>query len=498
TGGIYKYEFDNKTLKKFDFQNEMPSQTFASLQLNSTQQWLGGAMDGGSRDADPLIACAPQSKALDSSSHLFMHGFCYWTNNTLDNGVLLQYGLTWKISPFSDKGRENKQITDKRPDFMFGELGFSVHMTPNNEEIIIGAPGIYRWSGATIHVDVLNRSPDSSKHGTIPFTYKGYAVASGFFEKNNQQLYYVATVPRAYQLLGQALIYTRKFGAYKQVLNLAGEQYGELFGYAVLVEDVNGDGLDDILIGAPYRTVNGILESGAVYMYINRGVKGQLNFKPLIIESPLLNRGRFGTTLSSLGDVNGDGYKDIAIGAPFADGGGAVAIYFGSSTGLAEQPRQILNVSDQFADGMFGHGLSKGVDIDANGFNDLAIGAPNADTVFIYRAYPVVKVIATIRPLHHLIPTTATNLQYEICYSILTNSTKDQKREILLDLTVDAKEKRVKILSFKNNATFTASRLPKCTTYNDSLKFDFRYEFVPIVLKLSYRLKYDAKAWSGA
>ncbi|XP_036332456.1 integrin alpha-PS3-like [Rhagoletis pomonella] len=45
TGGIYKYEFDNKTLKKIDFQNEMPSQTFASLQLNSTQQWLGGAMD---------------------------------------------------------------------------------------------------------------------------------------------------------------------------------------------------------------------------------------------------------------------------------------------------------------------------------------------------------------------------------------------------------------------------------------------------------------------
>lgn len=47
---------------------------------------------------------------------------------------------------------------------------------------------------------------------------------------------------------------------------------------------------------------------------------------------------------------------------------------------------------------MFGHGVSRGVDIDGNGYRDIAIGSPNSESVFIFKSYPVVNVIASILP----------------------------------------------------------------------------------------------------
>lgn len=56
-----------------------------------------------------------------------------------------------------------------------------------------------------------------------------------------------------------------------------GTQYGEFYGYSLLVEDLNGDGLDDILVSAPHRMVNNIFEAGAVHMHINQGNANQVS-----------------------------------------------------------------------------------------------------------------------------------------------------------------------------------------------------------------------------
>jgi len=129
----------------------------------------------------------------------------------------------------------------------------------------------------------------------------------------------------------------------------------------------------------------------------------QLNFRQQdIITSDYELNGRFGIALSKIGDINLDGFNDIAISAPF-EGNGAVYIHLGSENGISQKPSQrlqapseLVNPYDQFATSWFGHGVSRGVDIDHNGYKDIAIGSPNAESVYIFKSYPVVKVVATI------------------------------------------------------------------------------------------------------
>uniref|UniRef100_A0A182SD99 Integrin alpha-2 domain-containing protein n=1 Tax=Anopheles maculatus TaxID=74869 RepID=A0A182SD99_9DIPT len=118
-------------------------------------------------------------------------------------------------------------------------------------------------------------------------------------------------------------------------------------------------------------------DNGVVYVFWN---EGELNFQ---LQGKLAGSaevaGRFGTSLGRIGDINMDGYNDIAVGAPY-EGNGAVYIFLGSKDGLQSKPSQKLTpppnelLSPQ---PMFGFSLSRGADIDANGYKDLAIGSPH-------------------------------------------------------------------------------------------------------------------------
>lgn len=67
---------------------------------------------------------------------------------------------------------------------------------------------------------------------------------------------------------------------------------------------------------------------------------------------------------------------------------------------------------------MFGHGLSKGTDIDQNRYLDFAVGAPNAEAVYVYKAYPVVKVIASVIPQSQELKTTDTKFDVRVCWQL--------------------------------------------------------------------------------
>ncbi|MGN6399256.1 MAG: hypothetical protein ACTHMD_02310, partial [Flavisolibacter sp.] len=91
----------------------------------------------------------------------------------------------------------------------------------------------------------------------------------------------------------------------------------------------------------------------------------------------------YGYTVTGLGDVNGDGYDDVAIAAPAAPyllntaivGAGAVYIYFGSATGLPTIPSKVLQSSTPIANALFGYSVAGG-DVTGDGKNDIIIGAP--------------------------------------------------------------------------------------------------------------------------
>lgn len=50
-----------------------------------------------------------------------------------------------------------------------------------------------------------------------------------------------------------------------------GKQFGEYFGYAVLAEDINDDGLTDVIVSAPQHSISGSFDDGAIYVFLNQG-----------------------------------------------------------------------------------------------------------------------------------------------------------------------------------------------------------------------------------
>uniref|UniRef100_A0A670JFS3 Integrin subunit alpha 2b n=1 Tax=Podarcis muralis TaxID=64176 RepID=A0A670JFS3_PODMU len=149
-------------------------------------------------------------------------------------------------------------------------------------------------------------------------------------------------------------------------------QVASYFGHTVAVADINGDGKDDILVGAPLfmerHSDRKLYEVGRVYLYLQQKT-------PTAYITPWQRLtgtdvyGRFGMAIASLGDIDQDGCTDIAIGAPFAgqDGGGRVYIYRGHREGLSSLPTQILENPFSGPAG-FGFAIRGAVDIDANGY----------------------------------------------------------------------------------------------------------------------------------
>ncbi|XP_075055706.1 integrin alpha-7 isoform X1 [Mixophyes fleayi] len=288
--------------------------------------------------------------------------------------------------------------------FGFCQQGMSAGFTSDNHYIMFGAPGTYNWKGE-LRVELFNQSAldlgtyddgpyevageNSQKPELIPLPYNsylGFSVDSGWGVTGRNKLSFVSGAPRANHT-GAVVILRRDIGSQLvPELTLWGETLASSFGYSVAMEDLNNDGWTDLLVGAPNFFSRKEEIGGAVYVYINKA--GNLN-SSLPIRLNGTDGSMFGLTVISLGDINQDGFKDFAVGAPF-DGNGKVFIYHGSQKGLVTKPAQVL---DGVSVGVstFGYSLSGGLDIDGNSYPDLVVGSL-ADTVVLYRSRTVIRV----------------------------------------------------------------------------------------------------------
>lgn len=174
-----------------------------------------------------------------------------------------------------------------------------------------------------------------------------------------------------------------------------GYQSGEQFGASLAVTDINNDGRDDIIIGAPYHTDYSKseikYEVGAVYVYYQT-IKG--TFQPGGVDELILKGqtagGQFGYAVTAIGDANNDGYKDVAVGAPHEKFGN-VYIYYGSRNGLRSEPGQIIS-GNSFSPAKTSFGFSfSSYDLDGNKYDDLIVGAFESSSIVYLPARPVVK-----------------------------------------------------------------------------------------------------------
>ncbi len=137
--------------------------------------------------------------------------------------------------------------------------------------------------------------------------------------------------------------------------------------------DINDDGLDDFAAGAPGTSTN----LGAVRVY--KGVTAGL---PTFVTTLTGLGGRFGASVAGAGDFNGDGYADLAVGAPNQSGtspnAGAVYVYPGNASAngsIGGVP--MMKFEPTVTGASFGTGLDGGGDLNGDGLSDLLVGAPH-------------------------------------------------------------------------------------------------------------------------
>jgi gliding motility-associated-like protein len=174
-------------------------------------------------------------------------------------------------------------------------------------------------------------------------------------------------------------------------LILYGSQASSRFGYEVsCAGDINGDGFSDIVIGS-YFYDNGQTDEGAAYMYYGSS-SGIITTPVNVLESNQSNA-IYGIQAKSAGDVNGDGYSDLIIGAYVYDNGqvdeGAAFVYHGSPDGLSVVPLVINNITQNISG--FGYAVATAGDVNNDGFSDVIISAPwfddnggNEGRAFVY------------------------------------------------------------------------------------------------------------------
>uniref|UniRef100_A0A7N6FFC6 Integrin, alpha V n=1 Tax=Anabas testudineus TaxID=64144 RepID=A0A7N6FFC6_ANATE len=387
----------------------------------------------------------------------------------------------------------------------FCQAGFSADFLKNNR-VVVGGPGSFYWQGQLISDD----------------------VSEIFTRSNNGPIQYVT--------------YSNTLAT-----KSASAQYDDSYlGYSVTVGDFNNDGKDgedrhtaillsvsrvsllfffsllDLLVGAPLFMDRGsdgkLRELGQASVYLS---SGGFSFQPPKTLPGFEPYGRFGSAIAALGDLDMDGYNDVAVSAPYGgpDRNGLVYIYNGRSQGPDLSPSQVLQGrwASSYMPASFGYSMTGNTDIDQNGYPDLIVGVFGADKAVLYRARPVISVNATLDITPQIInpeeknctlPGTSTRVScFRVKYCLKASGRGAPSALIFrVDLMLDRLKQKesTKRVFFLHSRTFqysketivTNSKGLACEEQDVFLRDDqdFRDKITPISVVMEYSMDYQKAA----
>ncbi|XP_034941351.1 integrin alpha-4-like [Chelonus insularis] len=363
--------------------------------------WLGANIAVENKDYPKVLICAPRwiLSIWYIVNQRYMTGICYQT--TVISPYTFEKTIDDRIKPLTNYSYLSARTLNGQivPHWGMGELGLSVHTISDEPRwnAVLGSPGMYTWYGVPVivsEVDYHTFVPTIPDFSWVDREYLGYAVTSGHYFGGKKRAY-AASAPRSDDMKGRVVIFNDdEFdnGSTMKLNILSGTQHSEYFGAAITSCDIDGDKKDELIVGAPLWTKNG--DEGRIYVFSSKSRK--LLELSSWIDGKVVD-GRFGSSVVCLGDIDQDGFSDVAVGAPYEEGHGAVYIFNGHSNGLLHQwSQRITGKQFPFSLRGFGISISEPRDIDGNGYNDIAIGAYQSGHAVLLRTHPVVSVFVTL------------------------------------------------------------------------------------------------------
>uniref|UniRef100_A0A8C6LAM1 Integrin, alpha V n=1 Tax=Nothobranchius furzeri TaxID=105023 RepID=A0A8C6LAM1_NOTFU len=400
---------------------------------------------------------------------------------------------------------------------------FGASVRSSGDNILACAP-LYQWST----FGMSEREPVGTcylKKGSTVVEYSPCRT-SGFFSVIFFSVFYWQG-----QLISDDVseIFTRAGAAfivpYQNTLatKSAGPQYDDsylaYFGHSVAVSDVNNDGLVDLLVGAPLFMDRGsdgkLREVGQVAVYLSRG-GFSFQLPQFLTGSEVY--ARYGSAIAALGDLDKDGFNDVAISAPYGgpDHNGLVYIHNGRPKGPDSSPSQVLQGkwASSYMPASFGYSMTGNTDVDQNGYPDLVVGVFGADKAVLYRARPVISVNATLDITPQIINPEEKTCKKDLSGSMVScfkvkyciaaaGAGAPEKLNFRVDLTLDrlkqAATKRALFLfsqtfQYSKNMTVENNKRAMCEEQEVFLKDEFRDKITPISVAMEYSLDYQLAA----
>ncbi|XP_032222395.1 integrin alpha-6 [Nematostella vectensis] len=397
-GAVYKCDLTKPDCEQIDFDTGGNTVDADNEELDDkSNMWFGVSLHSSGLDGT-VLSCAHRYLYYGRLRKYHMYpGRCFSTKKKMSARSIYAYEECKKKND-EDASNPNSVATYTKQ--LYCQMGVSSMYIPDRNAMTFGAPGSMNYQGVLYyHQDVPNFGAQIY-NDSAPFGYQGYSTSIGtFFTKGRLDI--VTGAPR-YNHHGMVVVFadtasaeTPMFKSRSVLLPTEADgppQPGSGFGFSVAGVDVNGDGWTDVVIGAPFYSTKNSPNEGRVFVYTNNG-DGTFSKTRELAPSIARKGAYFGHAVANLGDLDQDGYEDFAVGAPYEEGTGVVYIFNGSETGVSQKAGQLIKPTDINQDlKTFGSSIAGKLDMDGNGYPDLLIGAYTSDSVVLLRSRPIIDI----------------------------------------------------------------------------------------------------------